>query len=146
MIRADILYVAALDASLDGLPGIPIEAKTCGNTKRLHSPTLSCPAVRGQSATGESRWCPRQFPPDAHHATGVPRRSRSGSPSRREFAAPRLRHVRPDGSQTALRPPSPYCPAFLAAPTRWLGAPPAALPPGRCTYRLAWPGSAENVR
>src|SRR5436305_3157951 len=107
MIRADILYVAALDASLDGLPGIPIEAETCGNTKRLHSPTLSYPAVREQSATGESHWYLRQFLPDAHHATGVPRRSRSGSPSRREFAAPRLRHVRPHGSQTAVLPQSP---------------------------------------
>src|ERR1700739_1088197 len=98
MIRADILYVATLDDSLDGLPGVPVEAKTCGNTKRLHSPTLSYPAVREQSATGEFHWCPRQFLPDAHHATCVPRRSRSGSPSLREFATPRLRHVRPHGS------------------------------------------------
>ncbi len=59
------------------------------------------------SATGESHWCPRQFLPDAHHAIGVPRRSRSGSPSRRAFAAPRLRHVRPHGSPTAVRPQSP---------------------------------------
>src|SRR5260370_7758777 len=107
MIRADILYVAALDASLDGLPGIPIEAKTCGNTKRLHSPTLSSPAVREQSATGESHWCPRQFLPDAHHATGVPRRSRSGSPSRREFSAPPLRPLSPPTPHTRPHPPPP---------------------------------------